>query len=365
MKERMATETMKQKIFITLLFSCIAFICFSYKTNAQGWSFSFQLAQSGPCGGVIPYTIPTLPNFGIPTKSQCESLRQQILAIKQSYPVYDGNNYIGDCSLYYTCTPCTGSDIITPGQVNPGDVSFNGQFEGKPFFTPHESAAFQDWATDYKQLLASYGITSILGKNITPHQTSSTKPKAPEPKPSSGNKDVDEAYKNKYKEFVSSGGNTSVDLSGKKGVVQLLTTAEEQAKRDKWMNDQGFENLKKIPENGLPELDPIGDLEPAPFWTSDEMIDLGLDALKFTAAFVSGGLGYAAVVSIDVAKGVIKGNSTQEIIVDVAGDLTVKKLGSVVKTGIGNIYGEGVKADYEVMKQAGSSLIDTWKLYNN
>lgn len=161
-KERIAHNPAKRKLFVTLLFLFIAFICFNNVTNAQGWTFTFQMYAQGNCGGVQPPAI-TVPHLNIPTKSQCESLRQQVLAIKASG---------GGCTVGYTCTPCTGSDIIIPGQesASPGNVSFDGQFEGRPLFTPHQSQAFEDWATGYKQQLASYGITSILGKNITPHQ---------------------------------------------------------------------------------------------------------------------------------------------------------------------------------------------------
>jgi hypothetical protein len=169
MRERTAQIKVKQKLLITQLFLFITFFCFSHKTDAQGWSFTFQMYASGNCGGVQPPAI-TLPHLGLPTKSQCESLRQQVLAVKGSS---------GGCTVGYTCTPCIGSDIIVPGQgsitgqgstsgvVSPGEVSFDGLFEGKPLFTTHQSSAFEDWARDYRQQLNSYGITSILGKNIT------------------------------------------------------------------------------------------------------------------------------------------------------------------------------------------------------
>jgi hypothetical protein len=45
----------------------------------------------------------------------------------------------------------------------------------------------------------------------------------------------------------------AVDLRGKQGVVELLTTSEEQAGRDKWLQEQGFNDLAPIPENGIEE----------------------------------------------------------------------------------------------------------------
>ena len=125
--ERTAHTTKNLKLSIALLFSFFAFICFDQTTNAQGWSFTFQIYTQGNCYGYQPPAI-VIPNLGIPTKSQCESLRQQILAIKGT---------VGNCTIGFTCTPCTGSDIVTPAQLSPspGNVSFDGQFEGCLLYT--------------------------------------------------------------------------------------------------------------------------------------------------------------------------------------------------------------------------------------
>jgi len=231
MTARIAQRSFKLDFFFTLLISFISIIGFSYKANAQGWTFTFQLAQSGPCPPGAPLPIlPTFPNFGIPTQGQCEALRQTILSINSSFPVTDNNgNYIGDCSIFYTCTPCTGSDISTPGQVKPGEVSFNGQYEGEAFFTAHESSAFEDWSKDYKKQLEAFGIISILDNPLNAFKI-----------PLTGDQDFDAFYNNQTSNFnpttspVKNSHNLDasvVDLSGKVGVVQLLTTSEEQAKR--------------------------------------------------------------------------------------------------------------------------------------
>jgi len=249
MEARITHRTVKLDLFISLFLSFIAIIGFNSTSNAQGWTFTFQLAQSGPCPPGAPLPIlPTFPNFGIPTQGQCEALRQTILSINSSFPVTDNKgNYIGDCSIFYTCTPCTGSDISTPGQVNPGEVSFNGQYEGEAFFTAHESSAFEDWSKDYRQQLASYGITSILDQPLNAFRI-----------PLTGDPDFDAFYNNQTSNFnpttspVKNSQNLDasvVDLSGKAGVVQLLTTSEEQAKRDKWYEEKGFDNLSPISEN--------------------------------------------------------------------------------------------------------------------
>lgn len=255
MKERIVHKTAKHKLLIVLLFSCIAFICFSYKTNAQGWTFTFKMQATGFCPNSaetvawVNSILPQINTLGIPTKSQCESLRQSVSSINVSAYLCDNGDPVkcGYCYLSYVCTPCTGSDIATTGLVNPGDVSFDYLFEGKPFFTTHQSEAFKDWATEYKQLLASYGITSILGKKIIPHQI-----------PLTGDKNFDDFYNNQTANFnpttttfdtIPNQDPNVVDSSDWKGVVQLLTTKEEQAKRDKWYKEQGFDKLTQMDPN--------------------------------------------------------------------------------------------------------------------
>lgn len=246
MKAWIARGLTKQKVFVTLFFSFLIIFGFSYKTRAQGWGFTINLTQTGPCGSGLP----SLPTFIIPSvfpsRGQCEALRQTILAVKETFPVYDGSKYIGDCSLFYTCTPCSGSDLVSPGQVNPGEVAFDGQFSGRPLFTPHESSAFDDWAKDYKQQLEAFGIKSIIDNTLTSMKI-----------PSTGDKDFDAFYSNQTNNFNPTTSPVKppaldasvVDLSESKGVVGLLTTPEEQAKRDKWYKDQGFNDLSPISNN--------------------------------------------------------------------------------------------------------------------
>lgn len=125
---------MKRRLRITLLLSFIVVVNFNFNTQTQGWTFTFQLSQSGPCGDNAPIDlIHALPNFGFANQGQCESLRQTVLAVSQSYPVYNAGRYIGDCSIFYTCTPCTASDSVTTSQLNPGEVAFDGQFQGNRF----------------------------------------------------------------------------------------------------------------------------------------------------------------------------------------------------------------------------------------
>ena len=245
MKTRNSHELVKRHSGKLLLISFLFFIINVNTATSQGWGFTFQLTQSGPCGASIP-GLPTftVPN-AIPTQGQCEALRQTILSVKISAPQYDNRGkYIGDCAVFYTCTPCTGSDIVVTGQSGPGEISLEGQYLGKPLYSPHESSAFEDWAKEYRQQLESYGITSILGNSLTA-------PKIP----LTGNKDFDDFYAGQTANFnptttasskpASQDANV-VHLSENAGTVQLLTSQAEQAKRDKWYEEKGFDNLAPI-----------------------------------------------------------------------------------------------------------------------
>jgi hypothetical protein len=153
-------QMIQRKKLITLLFLTIAVIGFTNKTNAQGWTFTFTLTHSGPCGSNLPQ-IPTftIPNGAFPTQADCEALRQKILAVKLSTPVTDNRgNYIGDCSVYYTCTPCAGSDIQS-SSTSPGSVSVDGSLTGIPHLLPHESKTVELLIDDLVQKLKSMGMT--------------------------------------------------------------------------------------------------------------------------------------------------------------------------------------------------------------
>ena len=260
MKTLICDWAVKTVIPFFKLFSFFILITLSSQTLAQGWTFIPQLQTTGCINAGAAQTIITQTNAQMsslfsgglfPTQSMCESLRQQILAIRTSFSQYDSRGrYIGECSIYYTCTPCTGSDIIAQNQanqVNPGEVTFDGQFQGKPFFTSHQSSAFSDWAKNYQQTLESYGITSILGKKLSAYQI-----------PLTGDKNFNEAYLKASSNFnpkvtTPINDDTSVvDLRDIKegGVVQLLTTPEQQKKRDEWydnnIQDQGYNQFTNM-----------------------------------------------------------------------------------------------------------------------
>jgi hypothetical protein len=341
-----------RSFFLSFLLMSLTFV-----TNAQGWSFQFNLAYAGNCGTTPNIVLPTMPNNLFQTQAQCEAIRQQFLAIKESG---------GGCTVYYACTPCTGSDIIIPGQTNPGEISSSGQFEGKPLFTPHQSKAFEDWAKDYKQQLESYGIKSILGMSITPNNSI----------PSSGNAKVDKIYKDDVDNFNPKSQPINdpnvVDLSKSSGVVSLLSTSEDQVRRDRWCKENGLAITSEIPKEGIPELDPIGKMEEEPFWTSKGVLGVGALAVTSiiapvvietyvvgsTASFL---IGTAVDVGVGAAKDYLGGESGQKIVTESA--KTIKKdsyeeIGKNTVKAIFKTKGEVITKIYDVAKNAP----DLWKL---
>jgi len=129
-------------------------------------------------------------------------------------------------------------------------------------------------------------------------------------------------------------------------------------------------NLKPVPDNRLDESN--FSLEESPFWTTPEMIQLGTDALKFSAGFVSGG--YVAIAGVDVVSGILNKKSGQEIIYKVAEDIAGKKIGDIVGAGVqsgkvairgigfktGVFSGESAKQDFEFAALGVEMAKDTW-----
>lgn len=375
---------MRRIVFRTLILTAIALTSFMNSTYAQGWTFTFTVSSSGPCGTSLPY-IPTFTIPYMPTQTFCESLRQQILAIRVEQPMYnDRNQYIGLCAVFYTVTPCSGSDIAMPtDNTGPGSVSIDGLVQGNAFFSPHASKAIENWIDDYNQKMNSMGL-----------MTGNTKvPDFPDI-PVTGDVDFDKFYSEQTIRFEKPEQGGVVDLTGKTGVVEMPgmepttpvakpadTGLDAPANTVPIMGSAPLTveeierlnayNLKSVPDNRLDESN--FQLEEAPFWNTPEMKELGTDALKFTAGFVSGG--YVMVAGVDVVSGIINKKSGQEIAFDVAGDLLTKKAGDVIggalgkgSLSIGKIEiksglpraGAAVQQDYDVMSQAGQSLIDAW-----
>lgn len=141
----------------------IIIICFVFNgintVNAQGWTFVPTLHSSCPYTSTAASQVNAILNgfssFGIPTKSQCETLRQYILSVKVNMQLDEG----GTCSLYYTCTECAGSDMAISSDITSiGSVSLNALTQGNAFFSSHPSFGFEDWYNNNVLKLKSMGI---------------------------------------------------------------------------------------------------------------------------------------------------------------------------------------------------------------
>lgn len=293
MKKPIAHVLVKRKFFIALLFLFNAFA-----GNAQ-WTYTTTVKQTGRC---IPY--PTLGPIPYYTKSACEAARQSDLSNSGSDWSTFGD---GSCTTIITCTPCTGSDIgnsgqgsssgqsSLPGQTNPGDVSLQGPLNGNPFFTPHQSQAFEEWASEYKQLLASYGITSILGKNFTIPRT-----------PLTDDKYFNAAYTNLVINYtpktkpVSSirtapvQDASSVDLMGKKGLVDPDNQSGNTNKTVQLLNSPVENRSLKASVVPLPVPGEIKED------TKHEYIDLTREHLVTLVGIAPGALGYVSIAAVNI-----------------------------------------------------------------
>jgi len=233
--------------------------------QAQGWTFTATLTYSGPCGATTPYIPPITFPAVIPTKADCESLRNTVLSYEASSPVYNSEHqYIGTCRVYYVGTPCSGSDLVTSVEVtiaNPGYTSLDGLTMGTAFFSPHESQAIENWINDYIQRLESLGYPIDI--NAIPNAGDL---------PLTGNAEFDQFYFNQMADFNASASsavtsnqpaenanqasnqpaNQVSEPDATYGTVMLLTDMDQIKKQQDWMDEHGFDqNTYPGPDNTI------------------------------------------------------------------------------------------------------------------
>lgn len=222
---------------ITLLL----FIFISVHLMGAGWSFTAEVHVNGADCGSYSQKIP-FPNFGLPTKSDCDNIRQMILNIRVNE---------GGCVGYYICGPCTGSDILTPGSSSTGsygDISIDGLLLGKPLFSENSSTIISNWINEYKLKKYSMGLSPEIdlkagGKAL----------------PSTGDDKFDKLYSDQIIGFEKSG-YAPVDLSGKSDYIgttpKLLSTDEDVRKQDEWMKKNGLSgNMQQMSEDNTISAD--------------------------------------------------------------------------------------------------------------
>jgi hypothetical protein len=204
------------------------------------------------------------------SQAYCESIRQSIVNIRVSQAAYDDHgNYIGECAVFYSVTPCAGADISSaPGsEFGTGSVSIDGPMLGSAFFTTHQTQELENWMSDFQVRLKSMGIN--------PDQSAL---QFARDIPMTGDADFDAFYTSRVFDFDTPQTGTNpppiaapapeparepapAPASPETGTtVQLLTTTEEQRNRDEWMTRQGFNDLHQVGENNT--LDAQGS-EPA------------------------------------------------------------------------------------------------------
>lgn len=129
----------------------------SYHAAYAQWTFTPTIKYSGNCSvddpeaqrwirqseneanAMLQQIFSQYASF--PNRAMCDQCRNLILSIRKS------NGY---CTVYYTCTQCTGRDIAMPGQgnqTNPttGNLNFNGPSQGQPFFSPSPYVDVEYW----------------------------------------------------------------------------------------------------------------------------------------------------------------------------------------------------------------------------
>jgi hypothetical protein len=154
-------------------------------TLSASWSLSIKLTYSGPCpaGSTISYGLPSAT--GMPKRQICESLRAQVLAIKQCVAEYGGGPtypYIGDCCVFYTCSACQGSDDDAGGAgAAGGNFNSGGAAQGKAFFSNSANTENKDWAQETQERVKALGGEARQERQLIQA-------------PSTGHKDYDDAY---------------------------------------------------------------------------------------------------------------------------------------------------------------------------
>ncbi|HNX65688.1 MAG TPA: hypothetical protein PKH02_02335 [Bacteroidales bacterium] len=371
---------MKNKKAIFTLLMMIFMAGFAERAYAQGWSFTFTTEVSGPCGTYKPqlpvFTIPFMPD-----KSTCESIRQTVVNISASQPMYDSHgNYIGDCKAYISASPCNGSDAASASGT-PGSVSIDGLVAGSPFFSPHDTRSLENWINNYMLKLKAMGVAFNEDNFITAQDI-----------PLTGVESFDKKYADEVLRFEYPEQGGVVDLSGKQGVVDINNPSGQLAATNPPSeNTEGMTvpvmgsapltaeererinayNLKSVPDNRLDDSN--FSLEESPFWNTPEMKELGVDAAKFAIGTATGGLGYTAIVGVDVVAGIATDKSAKQIAIDVATDVASKGIGDLggmaVSKGtsvIGKINPNvtvtpaAAKATYEKATEYGQMVIDSW-----
>ncbi len=249
MKERISHETVKRKLVTFLLFSFKSLLLLSTIV-------------------IDPTTVLAQSNCACATCGRkCEEIKT--LGHKPGYSCYQG-------------VPNQGS-TNTPGQVKPESAS------GKSHNPRHPSSDIEDYARDLEQMLNSLLLDTLNISKI----------------PLTGDNEFNKFYINQVTSFNNPEQGGDVDFgdssvfSGK--TIRLLTTEQQQKKRDDWMNENGLNNLTPINSDG------ITNLTSAQLYDIDVMLrNLGIDLIKLGLvglAVPTGGVASTLFATVVIAIG--------------------------------------------------------------
>jgi hypothetical protein len=257
-----------RKSLVAFLMLQLALFLATPGSNAQGWGFSYTLVVNGPCAPYVSIANAlsgTIPS-SIPDKKTCESLRKILTDFHYSVQTTDGL-----CEEYFQCTPCTGSDLSSgtfESEFGMGNISVDGILQGTAFFSPHDSKELESWMNDYMTRLRSMGI-SVSDINTISIQNI----------PLTGDSYIDNYYLKQamgfesyvgsaaFKDLIKKPESTGNETSGtpktpkpepapapappatEEGIgttVQLLTSYEQQKKRDDWNEEHNLNNVSQV-----------------------------------------------------------------------------------------------------------------------
>lgn len=152
------------KALFKLLFTCTA-ACIPAVCTAQ-YSFSATIhgAGSSECSQATAYVNKMalgIPLSGFPTKRDCENARQQIMSLR-----FSG----GGCTIYYTCSPCVGTDMSRSGSSDANSSNMPVQNRGVEL---KNDIADYEYKRDVQTMQSSFDL--ITTHNVDYSQTLNSK----------------------------------------------------------------------------------------------------------------------------------------------------------------------------------------------
>ncbi len=165
-----------KKIILVTCILLLKLLCINQPLYSQ-LSFNITITYSGRCYDIGYLPSSTFSVGGIPTRTDCQSMRNMMLSINNTLSQFGDS----ECKIRLICTSCTGSEITTT-QANLNNVTINGTAVGKAFFSPSPGQTTQEWINSVQEKAQALELANTNTSNngfILP---------------STGNKNYDEAY---------------------------------------------------------------------------------------------------------------------------------------------------------------------------